>query len=69
MTKAKNYLVFWTGGDKKAFDPKYVALLQRWQKDARHLTVFKATMQYAQADGKHPTDTAYAATYFNNVRI
>lgn len=63
MTKAKNYLVFWTGRDKKAFDSKYVKILQQWQKDARHLTVFKATTQYSQANGKRPTDTVYGGTY------
>lgn len=65
MVKVKNYLVFWNGGDKNAFDSKYVSLLKRWQEDARHITVFKSTMQYTQADGKHPTDTSYAATYTN----
>lgn len=69
MTKVKNYLVFWTGGNKNAFDKKYVELLQRWQKDARHLTVFKSTTQYTQADGRHPTDTTYGATYTVNTRF
>lgn len=69
MVKVKNYLVFWNGGDKKAFDSKYVSLLQRYQKDARHLTVYKSTMQYTQADGKHPTDTSYEATYTNTSKF
>ena len=64
MTKVENYVVLWTGGRKNAFAKEYVSLLQRWQKDARHMTVFKSTMQYAQSDGQHPTDTAYRATYF-----
>ena len=66
IVTAKNYLVFWTGGDRKAFDAKYVSLLQRWHKDARHMTVFKVATQYGQADGQHPTDTAYAGTFVDN---
>src|SRR5687767_6270261 len=63
VTKARSHLVFWTGGNRKAFNSKYVSLLQRWQKDARHTAVFKSVKQYTQDDGKHPSDTTYAGTY------
>ena len=62
MPNVRNVLVFWDGGNTAAFQPNYVALLQRWQKDAQGTLVYTTNGQYTGVNGK-PTTTTYGATY------